>query len=386
MTAATDVLLGLARTGARPFVFVWDAWRALTARHFGYAAVVALLLGVVQGTGNAIMSSGRFVWWRAFLSDFNDNLTLVIVLMLSLAVATRVRTRRVPRWLPFVAAATVPLVAGPLLSAMNIQLLLLFGGNLPDWPGLTLPGLVGLWTHLPLSVVLSYMLVLGCMFARDAQQRADALRRVQLEGARIARRAFESRLHAMQARIEPQFLFDTLRHIEELYETDAALAERMLDDLIVYLRAALPKVDDPDSTVGTEAALARAWLDIRKIRMHGRLKVELAVPDDVQDARMPPMVLLPLLDRAGESVARSLRPAEHITVAVSVANGRLRISVSDSGRPDASKSADDAYAAIRARLEALYGDQASLSVSSDVFRGTTAIAEVPHERHPDDHR
>jgi LytS/YehU family sensor histidine kinase len=280
----------------------------------------------------------------------------------------------------------MPFIAGPAIGAMSVQIVLLVGGALADWPGLAMPGVVGMWTHLPLSVVLSYMLVLGYMFAREAQQRADALRRVQLEGARIARRAFESRLHAMQARIEPQFLFDTLRHVEELYEADAALAERMLDDLIVYLRAALPRVDDPDSTVGTEVALARAWLDMRKIRMHGRLKVELAVPDDVLDARMPPMVLLPLLDRAGESVAGSLRPAESIAVAVSVANGRLRLSVSDSGRPDASKSADDAYAAIRARLGALYGDQASLAVSSDVLRGTTAIAEVPHERHPGDHR
>lgn len=383
---ATAAIAGLARSGARPFVFVWDSWRALTARHFGYAAVVALLLGIVQGTGNAIMASGRHVWWRAFLSDLNDNLTLVIVLMLSLAVATRVRTRRLPRWLPFVAAASIPLIAGPVLSAINIQLLLLLGADLADWPGLTSPSLVGIWTHLPLSVVLSYMLVLGYMFAREAAQRADALRRVQLAGVRIARRAFESRLHALQARIEPQFLFDTLRQVEELYETDAALAERMLDDLIVYLRAALPKVDDPDSTVGTEAALARAWLDIRKVCMHGRLKVELDVPEDLQDARLPPMVLLPLLDRAGASVAGSPRPIESIAVAFAAADGRLRVCVSDSGRPHESTGADAAYAPIRARLAALYGDQASLAVSCDMFRGTTAIAEVPHERHPGNHR
>ena len=93
------------------------------------------------------------------------------------------------------------------------------------------------------------------------------------------------------------------------------------------------------STVGTEVALARAWLDIS--RMLGRpAESRLAVPDDVLDARMPPMVLLPLL--AGRaSPAGSLRPAESVAVAVSAADGRLRVSVSDSGRPQVA-STDDA--------------------------------------------
>ena len=67
-------------------------------------------------------------------------------------------------------------------------------------------------------------------------------RNVALDRARIERQTQESRLQAMQATIEPEFLFDTLAHVESLQASDPKGAARMLDDLIVYLRAALPQL------------------------------------------------------------------------------------------------------------------------------------------------
>ena len=71
-----------------------------------------------------------------------------------------------------------------------------------------------------------------------------SLRNLQLERTRMSRKAFESRLQALQARVDPRFLFDTLASIEATYEADAARGERMIDDLIAYLRAALPTIED----------------------------------------------------------------------------------------------------------------------------------------------
>jgi len=75
---------------------------------------------------------------------------------------------------------------------------------------------------------------------RDAVQRLAVLRATQLERAKRGRQVLESRLQVMQARVEPQFLFNTLAQVERLYDTDTKLADVMLNDLIVYLRAALP--------------------------------------------------------------------------------------------------------------------------------------------------
>ena len=66
----------------------------------------------------------------------------------------------------------------------------------------------------------------------------------------------------MQARVEPRFLFNTLAQVERLYEIDAQRADRMLDDLIVYLRAALPQLRETTSTLSREIELAKAYLNI----------------------------------------------------------------------------------------------------------------------------
>ncbi|MDQ2734509.1 MAG: histidine kinase, partial [Pseudomonadota bacterium] len=75
---------------------------------------------------------------------------------------------------------------------------------------------------------------------RTARLAAARMRKAELARALARRRTLESRLQAMQARIEPQFLFNTLAQVGELYERDPAIAGSMLDDLILYLRAALP--------------------------------------------------------------------------------------------------------------------------------------------------
>ena len=98
--------------------------------------------------------------------------------------------------------------------------------------------------------------------------------------ATLTRDVLESRLAAMQAQVEPQFLFNTLAQVERLYEIDPARAARMLDDLIAYLRAAMPLMRDTSSTVKQEIDLARAYLDIVRIRLGDRLAFAIEVPSD----------------------------------------------------------------------------------------------------------
>ena len=139
--------------------------------------------------------------------------------------------------------------------------------------------------------------------------------------------ALESRLQAMQARVEPQFLFNTLSQVRDLYRADVARGERMLDELIAYLRAAMPKMRDTSSTVGQEVELVRAYLAIVRLRLGGRPRLrDRAARCRVAAARMPPMMLLPLVDHAiARHGASAPQATESLHIRAAVVDDRIRL-------------------------------------------------------------
>ena len=238
------------------------------------------------------------------------------------------------------------------------------------WPGLTMDWVRGTWLNLPPMVLLCFLVSFGYMYALDARRRADALRAVQLDVARIGRQSYESRLQAMQARVEPQFLFETLGQVEQLYETDPPLAERVLDDLIVYLRGVLPSLDNSNSTVSIELEIARAWLDIMKARAR-RLPLRFGREarrcrrwtDAAHGAASP--------DRAcGENAGTTAGLRAGACHRSDARGERLRVVVTDSAGAFATAAETDPVADVRSRLHSLYGMAATLS-----FVGTQAIVE-----------
>lgn len=211
---------------------------------------------------------------------------------------------------------------------------------------------------------------------RVAQAR---MRAAAIDRAHTAKRMLEARLQAMQARVEPQFLFNTLAQVRLFYRSDAVLAERMLSELIAYLRAAMPKMRDTSSTLAQELELARAYLAIVRVRLGDRFSFDIEEPADIADARMPPMMLLPLIDHA---IVHGLEPSStpgSIRIRAEASKGRLQLGIFDSGTRFARETpGDDALASIRERLAALYGDDASLALR-EVSNGTEALLELPYE-------
>ena len=239
---------------------------------------------------------------------------------------------------------------------------------------------------LPQGLVMNASAVFLYADRRAARKTATRLRSAELDRTRSSRLAFESRLQAMQARIEPQFLFNTLAQVERLYEDDPAQAGNMLDALISYLRAAMPMMRDTSSTVGREIELARAYLDIVRLRLGERLSVDIeAPPPGANDIRMPPMMLLPLIDHA---IVRGLEPATGasagagagaIRIHTDVRDGRLRLTIHDSGVGFAPETGGDGIAALRERLDALYGSSARLELRRTDPRATEAVLDLPLE-------
>jgi hypothetical protein len=362
-------LLAPHRNGiAAPFALVATAWRSLTWRHHAFVFACSLLYALPRGLANWAGyppdEPTRPSLVTAMFMESYQTLLIAFPLLFAIAIANQVASERHP-WRAYAIAA----LAAPA-----------FGLVVAWWP-LTLSWFV-LWSKpYPFRVVVAAFVAYGVAHHRRSQRRLAALAAAQMERAQLNRRALESRLQAMQARVEPQFLFNTLTQVEQLYDTDPELAGRMLDDLSVYLRAALPLIRESTSTLGKEIDLARAYLNIVKVRLGDRLTYDIALSEDAEDVRIPPMVLLPLIDHA---IAYGLEPSQaggSIRIATSIAGGRLRLTVLDSGAGfDDAGAGNDSIRAIRDRLDALYGPEAQLTLQQGETLGTRAVMEIPCER------
>jgi len=209
--------------------------------------------------------------------------------------------------------------------------------------------------------------------ARQATQRAET---EQLE-----RTAVEARMQALQAQIEPHFLFNTLGSIDQLIQTDPPRASRMQQSLIRYLRSALPEMrDGRRPTLGQQVDLSRAFLDIMSVRMEERLEATIDVPEGLRSAVFPSMMLQTLVENAIKHGLEPRAEGGKVEIGARIVDGQLTVHVLDNGVGFAPKSDDGVgLANVRERLKALYGARAELVISVPPTGGTCATIKVPYE-------
>jgi hypothetical protein len=156
------------------------------------------------------------------------------------------------------------------------------------------------------SLIIALLYFAHLRRSREHEQATARLAAAQMAQRDARRRIVEARLQEMQARIDPQLLFEMLDAVRRQYERDVAQGERFLDELIAFLRAALPRLRTASSSLTREAELARAYVKLKALADAGRLAMTIDVADAMH-ARFPPGVLLPLLDTAGGCEAHPLR-------------------------------------------------------------------------------
>ncbi|HEX7466259.1 MAG TPA: histidine kinase, partial [Usitatibacter sp.] len=215
--------------------------------------------------------------------------------------------------------------------------------------------------------------------SRAAQNMAE-LKRKEAEYHRMSQQVTEAKLSALQAQVEPHFLYNTLASVQALTEVDPQQANAMTGHLIAYLRNALPKMRESVSTVGQEIELVRAYLNILQMRMGKRLAFEIDVPPELMEAPFPPLMLPSLVENAIKHGLEPQREGGKVTIRATEADGTLRMSVLDTGRGFAETlGAGVGLANIRERLAALYGDKGKLTLESREPHGVEAAIEVPRE-------
>ena len=219
----------------------------------------------------------------------------------------------------------------------------------------------------------TFALIMALLFfahlrrSREHARAAARLGAAQTAQRQARRRMVQSRLQEVQARVEPQLLFDMLDTARGLYARDAALGERFLDELIAFLRAALPRLRSASSSLLREAELASAFVRLHALagRSGGGITIEIA--PEARHARFPPGVLLPLLDTAVGSSAGPCRLR-------AIRSGDVCRLDLELGAPPAPAS----VARVQSRLAELYGASGKLELE-----GTSGpihlIVEVPHE-------
>lgn len=216
---------------------------------------------------------------------------------------------------------------------------------------------------------------------RRAEQEADTARE-DADLARLQREAADAKLAAMQAQIEPHFLFNTLASIDQLIQSDPARASHVQKSLIQYLRAAIPQIRDDAqrSSLGKQLEMSRAYLEIMQVRMEERLQYEIRISEGLYGAEFPSMMLQTLIENA---IKHGLEPRPEggaLTVSAEVGRNRLIVSVEDNGMGcgDAAGVTGTGLANIRERLRLLYGDKAGFSLRARDGGGALARIELPY--------
>jgi LytS/YehU family sensor histidine kinase len=219
-------------------------------------------------------------------------------------------------------------------------------------------------------------------FASREQLSSEAAARSEAQ-----RLATESHLRLLHTQLEPHMLFNTLANLRSLVRDDPDGAERMIDQLIVYLRGSLSASRAPWTTLGAEFAQLRAYLEIMATRMGPRISWRVELPPALADAAIAPMLLQPLVENAIRHGLEPLVGAGSIEVAARESgDGSIEISVTDTGRglspseqqpPPGRAHSSYGLQHVRERLQALYGSRASLSLEPGSPKGVRAVVRFP---------
>jgi len=217
------------------------------------------------------------------------------------------------------------------------------------------------------------MLALGLPLWQ-AQVRAHAQQVVELRHAVLA-----AELKALQAQIEPHFLYNTLANTRYLARQDPERAAQMLEHLIAYLHSALPDMRSRDSTLGREFDLAGHYLALMAIRFGQRLQYSLDCPPALAGMPVPPLLLMTLVENAVKhGVERKPGPVR-VTLDAQQAGEAVTVTVGDDGAGIAGAAPGSGVGLhnLRQRLAALYGDAADFDLRRTAAGVTEAVLTLP---------
>jgi signal transduction histidine kinase len=205
---------------------------------------------------------------------------------------------------------------------------------------------------------------------RHAEEQAAA-------AARAESHATEATLAALQAQMNPHFLFNALNTVASLVRTDPRAAESTVLSLSEVLRRTLQRSSDRLCTLGDEIEYVKAYLEVERERFADRLRVEWTIDPETPGFLIPPMILQPLVENAIRHGVGASRAGGRLRITAARAAERLRLVVEDEGDGFPPRYREGTgLGNLRRRLGALYGDRATLEIGSPVA-GACVTVDMP---------
>jgi hypothetical protein len=222
----------------------------------------------------------------------------------------------------------------------------------------------------------------------EAKRWAEHWRRVEIEKMSLQKSEADLRLTLLQAQVEPHFLFNTLASVRSLVTTDPQRASQTIDALAQHLRATLPKLRAAtglaQSTLGEQFAICASYLELMKVRLGERLRVDIRLPAELHDVPFPPLLLISLVENA---IKHGVEPKPGVTHVILTARAveesgrrRLEVRVEDDGAGlKLGMGEGTGLANIRAQLLTRFASAASLELSEGSAGGVLARLVLPLE-------
>jgi signal transduction histidine kinase len=229
--------------------------------------------------------------------------------------------------------------------------------------------IMGLWL---------YGLVAGVSYAVRIRRRLREQERVAAHAEALAVKA---QLQTLQAQLNPHFLFNALHSLSTLITDEPRTAERAVERLGELLRYVLDEEGDDLVPLADEWEFTKHYLDLERLRLNSRLKVETRFEPGTLSCLVPPFTLQPLVENAVKYAVASRPEGGRIEIETNIDEGTLAICVRDDGPgadlADQSVEGGLGLGILRQRLQALYEDSSLLSIESQPGAGFAARVFVP---------
>ncbi|MCS7042945.1 MAG: histidine kinase [Bryobacteraceae bacterium] len=274
----------------------------------------------------------------------------------------------------------VSLAAWPLMSLLFGVAMKLLEPGFPWRPG---------WVFWPAHILTAQVLFwssaawgYSVRTQHELRWQQEQAARLALEKAELEASLRQAQLDAIHARLNPHFLFNSLQNISAMIGQDPQGARRMLARLGDTLRMVLRRDSQPETTLEEELALRRAYPEMEKIRLGGRLTVRFEAPDEVARATVPGFLLQPLVENAiRHGLEGGLRQGE-IRIAAAAGNGRLEVRVEDNGAGLPCSGLDGlrlgvGLSSTRKRLAAMDPGEHEFGIGPRAHGGTAVKIRIP---------
>ena len=354
-------------------------WRPSTLRNLILTGILCAVIAAIISTTIAAFG-GHLTWQRIFdITTVTVSIGYVQHYVYKFFISMARRRPSWARWImhPVILGLVLPL--GGIYVGYSLGLAIVTGGTVfrfnQGWREFVFASCI--------SVAIGWALWESVEAGRKREVAARERAELEASVARADRERATAELKTLRAQVEPHFLYNTLSNVVSLIEREPKTAKHMTERLIGYLRHTLDASRREHATVGDELEIIADYLEILRIRMGERLWYSLEASDAVRAMPLSPMLLQPLVENA---IKHGLEPkieGGSVTVSASVEEGALRIEIADTGlgfgvATDTGGSGSG-LANVRARLKALYGDTAKLTINqlAEPATGTKISVFVP---------